>query len=244
MDNIINIHNGAVEKPSGYIRFVCVSDTHSRDFSVPPGDVLIHAGDFTKKGALEEIQRFCSVIRRQPHKYKIIIAGNHDSPLDVKKYKRIIQKYRNPVEVDTFEVKRLLNQFIYLEDSFCEIAGYSIWGTPWTEQHYIGAFTVKDREELASKWLQIPQGINILVSHSPPRGKLDMSKDGRHVGCESLAKVVENIKPLVHVFGHIHEGHGFTCVGGVNYINASICNNRYQPIYEPIVFDLLALDQF
>ena len=40
------------EKPprhpgTGWTRFVCISDTHSRRFAVPPGDVLIHAGDLS-----------------------------------------------------------------------------------------------------------------------------------------------------------------------------------------------------
>lgn len=27
-----------------YTRFVCISDTHSRTYHIPPGDVLLHAG--------------------------------------------------------------------------------------------------------------------------------------------------------------------------------------------------------
>lgn len=41
------------------MKFVCVSDTHNRldriDF--PPGDALIHAGDLTGRGSLDEIER-------------------------------------------------------------------------------------------------------------------------------------------------------------------------------------------
>ncbi len=40
------------------IKFVCISDTHTKtkDLKLPPGDVLIHAGDFSF-GALEEKQK-------------------------------------------------------------------------------------------------------------------------------------------------------------------------------------------
>jgi Icc-related predicted phosphoesterase len=244
MERSLLVHNGSTPKPPDHIRFVCVSDTHSRPYRPPEGDVLIHAGDFTKRGAQEEVFQLANQLRGLSHKYKVLISGNHDSPFDVKNYEKIIQKHRNPVKEDPFVVKRLLKDFIYLEDSFCQIAGYSIWGTPWTQEHYKGAFTLRDKDLLASKWLQIPQGVNILVSHSPPFGILDMSKDGKHVGCKSLAEAVQRIRPLVHVFGHIHEGHGFTTVEGVTYINASICNNRYQPIYEPFVFDLPAIEEF
>ena len=48
------------------IRFVCISDTHSKlkpddpipTFHIPPGDILLHAGDFTMKGGMSEIERF------------------------------------------------------------------------------------------------------------------------------------------------------------------------------------------
>lgn len=44
------------------IRFVCLSDTHStveklKDF-VPPGDVLLHAGDFTMQGFPKAVKEF------------------------------------------------------------------------------------------------------------------------------------------------------------------------------------------
>lgn len=41
------------------LRFVCLSDTHSNThFHVPTGDVLLHAGDFTKIGLTEEVKKF------------------------------------------------------------------------------------------------------------------------------------------------------------------------------------------
>ena len=51
-------------------------------------------------------------------------------------------------------------------------------------------------------------------------------------------KVVERIKPLYHIFGHIHEGYGQKKQDGTVFINASICTARYKPINKPIVFDL------
>lgn len=32
------------------LKFVCISDTHGYNIPLPPGDVLIHCGDFTKNG--------------------------------------------------------------------------------------------------------------------------------------------------------------------------------------------------
>lgn len=61
------------------IRFVCLSDTHSSTtFTIPPGDVLLHAGDLTDLGRLEEMERVSSWIYELPHPVKIIVGGNHD----------------------------------------------------------------------------------------------------------------------------------------------------------------------
>ncbi len=42
------------------VRFVCVSDTHNQTdrLEVPPGDVLLHAGDFTMTGQMKEVEHF------------------------------------------------------------------------------------------------------------------------------------------------------------------------------------------
>lgn len=67
------------------IKFVCISDTHNVDFvhEIPDGDVLIHSGDFTKRGYQEELEHFIKLLDSLPHKIKIVIAGNHDMSLDI-----------------------------------------------------------------------------------------------------------------------------------------------------------------
>lgn len=48
------------------IRFVCISDTHGKiersPLCMPPGDVLLHAGDFTMRGQMKEIEKFDSYL--------------------------------------------------------------------------------------------------------------------------------------------------------------------------------------
>ncbi|OMJ93267.1 hypothetical protein SteCoe_3849 [Stentor coeruleus] len=238
MENQILISNGNLPKPPNTIRFVCISDSHSLFFNFPPGDVLLHAGDFTKKGTSEEVFQFANYLKTTNYQYKVIISGNHDSPFDTNNFDEIMRKRKNPHPCNPYAVKSLFNDFTYLEDSFVNVFGYTIWGTPWTRQHYKGAFTIKDKYKLIQKWQKIPLGIDIVLSHSPPNGILDKTKDNQHLGCSGLAEIIKMIKPKVHVFGHIHEGHGVQIIDGTTYINASVCNNRYQAIYSPIVFDL------
>ncbi|KAI7083660.1 hypothetical protein KC356_g7373 [Hortaea werneckii] len=68
------------------IRIVCISDTHNKapgeGYTLPSGDILIHAGDLTNQGSLSEIQKAVSWLSKADFKTKIVIAGNHDLSLD------------------------------------------------------------------------------------------------------------------------------------------------------------------
>lgn len=80
-----------------WTRFVCISDTHSRTFDVPSGDVLLHSGDLTNTGTVEDFRKTMGWLYNLPHKIKMlvllfqtscrylfsdsIIAGNHDLSL-------------------------------------------------------------------------------------------------------------------------------------------------------------------
>lgn len=62
-------------------RFVCVSDTHNTfpggGFKLPPGDVLIHAGDLTNQGTYAELAKAVKWIEEADFEVKIVIAGTH-----------------------------------------------------------------------------------------------------------------------------------------------------------------------
>ena len=50
---------------------------------------------------------------------------------------------------------------------------------------------------------KIPSGVDVLITHTPPQHHLDLNK-----GCPSLLAEVWKAKPRLHVFGHVHSGHG------------------------------------
>ncbi|PSN41933.1 Metallophosphoesterase domain-containing protein 1 [Blattella germanica] len=139
------------------VRIVCMSDTHSMTphirFDVPEGDVFIHAGDFTRCGRQEEVIEFNTWIGTLPHKYKIVIAGNHElsfdrtfthplghSPGDRSTHTGSslidqiptlgIPKDKLTEAVQTHNVKDYLTNCIYLEDSEIILYGIKIYGTP------------------------------------------------------------------------------------------------------------------
>jgi 3',5'-cyclic AMP phosphodiesterase CpdA len=69
------------DKPA--IRVVCISDTHDQTTAVPDGDLLIHAGDLTNAGTIDDLQRQIDWLDALPHRHKVIVCGNHDSYFDV-----------------------------------------------------------------------------------------------------------------------------------------------------------------
>ncbi|CAF4439172.1 unnamed protein product, partial [Adineta steineri] len=71
-------------------RIVCISDTHSRyGFTLPAGDILVHAGDFSMTGEQSEIESFITCLKSlTQYRLKIFIAGNHDMTLQPAFYEK------------------------------------------------------------------------------------------------------------------------------------------------------------
>ncbi len=209
-------------------RIVCLSDTHNfhEQIRVPDGDILIHAGDATGRGTIAEIERFNFWLAKLPHEHKIFVAGNHDWLF----------------ETNNLTARRLLDDsIIYLEDSAVEIESLKIYGSPWQPRFYDWAFNLNRGAEMAEKWRMIPANTDVLITHGPPNGVLDEVPRQYFVentGCEELRKRVESVRPKLHVFGHIHCGYGQIEQFGVKFVNASNCNEEYQPVNAPVVIDL------
>lgn len=235
------------------IRFVCISDTHGKiegsKLHMPPGDVLLHAGDFTQKGHMKEIEKFNSYLGALPYKVKVVIAGNHDLTFDDNITEASLRTFgvqKSTVESYLSErglksVKQMLTSAIYLEDSLVTVCGINIYGAPWSPKHFRRmALQLRRGKELKNVWDKIPNETDILISHSPPCGHGDLTGGNNNVGCVELLNTVQKrVKPKFHVFGHIHEGYGVTSDGYTTFINASTCTRRYLPTNAPIVFDFI-----
>lgn len=211
------------------MKIVCLSDTHNcnEEITVPDGDILIHSGDATIRGTEYEVEEFLQWYSSLSHKHKIFVAGNHDWLYETdNRFARLLTA--------NFDIK-------YLQDSFIEIEGLKIYGSPWQPRFYDWAFNLNRGDELAEKWKLIPDDTDILITHGPPNGILDevprfygMEK----TGCEELIKKIKEIRPKLHIFGHIHSGYGQTEKFGVKFVNASTCDEHYEPTQPPIVVEL------
>lgn len=198
------------------MKITLISDTHSKhnQLTLPKGDILIHAGDVSSRGNKREVKNFLNWFSKQDYKYKIFIAGNHDFFFE-QENENIIQEI-------------IPENIIYLNDSGIEIEGIKIWGSPIQPTFFDWAFNRERGTEIKKHWDLIPNDTDILITHGPPFGILDQTVRGENVGCKELLIRVLEIKPKIHVFGHIHEAYGEAQKHDIKFINASVLNVRYQ----------------
>lgn len=235
------------------MRIVCISDTHSlhggMSHEIPSGDVLIHAGDVSNMGTQRDVEEFVYwYMNLKGFDTKIFIAGNHDWAFENHRYPHHSGEYEWYYNL-MYEENLSQSDVVYLEDSGFTIESpefkrpVKFWGSPWQPEFYNWAFNLpRLGDDLKRYWDMIPTDTDVLITHGPPNGFGDLVNNWRqpnmNVGCELLRNRIEEINPLVSVFGHIHEGYGVELGNKTLFVNASICNPGYSPINKPIIIDL------
>lgn len=208
------------------MKIVAISDTHGQHagLKLPPGDILIHAGDVSSRGKPHEIQDFVNWFAQQDYEHKIFIAGNHD----------FFFEQAPQHEIDLY----LRPEFTYLNDSGITIDGIKIWGSPVQPWFYDWAFNRQRGADIDKHWQLIPKDTDVLISHGPPHGILDRTDGGELVGCEMLLKKIEEVKPRFSIFGHIHEAYGMVEKGETTFVNASVLNLQYRLVNEAVEIEI------
>jgi Icc-related predicted phosphoesterase len=201
-----------------------LSDTHNKhlevDKHIPASDIYIHSGDFTLTGTPEEALNFIKWYEKLQG-INILVAGNHDFCMESKEpsVMKAISK----------------SSIVYLQDASFQVGDLKIYGSPWQPKFLDWAFnrSFPERMEL---FKTIPKDVDILVTHAPPYGTLDVLERGEHVGDEALERtMLENsISPILHSFGHIHSSYGYIRKRGTMYVNACNLDERYLYRNPPI----------
>lgn len=204
-----------------------MSDTHNmhseieKHFPFPDGvlDLLLHTGDMTNNGTLEELQSVNRYFGEIKHRFRygiIAIAGNHDV-------------HGNNGEIDLKQV--LTNATILhheVAEALFEACGLKIFGSPWCA--WKRAANPGGEGHLFDS---IPEGMDILMTHGPPSKIFDTAGyhwRGKNIVCRpwgsshDLNVAITRARPRVHMFGHLHEQRGVwqrdasgQFLGGVEY---------------------------
>lgn len=206
-----------VQSPTD-IRIVCIADTHNTHSAqppLPPGDILLHAGDLTQSGTLPELCDALAWLSAQSHLVKVFVAGNHDAALTEPETRAYI--------------RTAYPTLTYLDNDVAQVTVRShtlrIYGSPYTPQDGARSFQYprfhpfNPRHFLAGAlpslamadayqpsvalWARMPPQIDVLLTHGPPLGHLD-----RGAGCAALLSALWRVRPRVHVFGHVHAARG------------------------------------
>lgn len=203
-----------------------MSDTHMahRQMNIDRlgGDMVIHAGDFTSTGKGHMIEDFAHWYKSLPYRHHVLIAGNHDH--DLQNNEDYWRKYF------------LEKDIIYLRDNYVNVDGINIYGMPWTPEFFDWAFMYEKGSKFAyDKINLIHDNIDILITHGPPLGIMDMSLYGNeNIGCNMLLQKVLQVKPKYHIFGHAHYQHGVCNYEGTTFVKPTIMDEKYKPVNNPI----------
>lgn len=258
MASVVHTVGGVEESDSHVVRIVHISDTHLRhdqyvlDQNIPDGDILVHSGDFSKfsfsrhfhkeEDYLKEINELNKFFDSLPHKYKIFVAGNHET------------NFPNHRPEQT---ARLLTSCIYLQDSLITIKGIRFYGSPWNglrHNSFARGFS-SPYSNLLRYWRKIPDETDILITHNPPLHIFDLGsnkhvfnvavycnqcneyhKEYRHFGCPDLRnEILNRIRPKVHLFGHAHEPNGTCWQDGILFSNAAFAFKPHATVIDYFV---------
>ena len=222
------------ERPSKQsVRVIVISDTHERHTALgtlPPCDILIHAGDIlmtnrmmSAAGAARKAESFDAWLRAQPAQHRVVVAGNHDHILET---------------LGPDGAQRLLPSATYLCNSGAELMGLRLWGTPLSHGRSANrAFQSPAFRAAALRAAAAlpPRGVDVLISHGP---------EG------TLARAVA--PRTAHAYGHVHALHGVRWVprgggappppapAGAGWVSVcgAVMDGGYAPRQLPIVLDV------
>lgn len=165
----------------------------------------------------------------------IFIAGNHDESLENLDF--MYTQFPKDKKVTYL----FHENYIYTSRDGKE---YSIFGTPYCK--VFGNWSFMEIDSMLEKLYQdIPENLNILLTHDQPYGYGDQLLDnvywntGEHIGNKQLAKAVLEKQPSYMLVGHLHSTtHECVEIGKTKRYNVSIKNESYEPIYDPLILDI------
>ncbi len=230
------------------IRLWCISDIHGfHDQLIIPDNIdgIIVAGDISNSRNRQQnhgqVIEFLDWFKHINLPIKYLVAGNHDTSIEAKfiipnEYDKSISYLEHKSDVISYDGKVL-----------------NIFGSPYTPSFGIGwAFNIA-RSVSHEYWKDIPYGTDIVVTHGPPKGVLDLSYSIEDklefCGDKPLLNRIMEIKPKYHIFGHIHNmkgkgnlvlNQGTRTINGVTYVNASCVTdgNSQGPTSNGVIIEI------
>lgn len=192
-------------------------------YPLPEADVAIHCGDLTARSRLDEYERTFSMLRALRAPLKLVIPGNHDRALDRAHWSKVVEWKEElglsgpsidevrqvPDKVQAVIEAAAADNVLFLREGTQSIdlpngAKLSIYASPMTPEYGLWGFQYPPN----SYQFKIPEGVDVAITHGPPKDVLDTTARGERAGCPRLFDAIRHSKPKIHCFGHIHEAWG------------------------------------
>ena len=219
-----------------------ISDLHGFLPSVKPCDLLLICGDIMPLDIQTNMPLslnwlatvFKDWMESLPVDHVVMIAGNHDF---------VFERSEGwaKIALNCGKITYLKNEsFTYTSNDGEQI---TIFGTPYCKIFGNWAF-MREPEYLIEKYSEIPERVDILISHDAPKiGGVGKINEGRWYGEDAgnpyLAEAIRLKKPKYVFCGHIHSGeHGLTELDDTKLHNVSIMNEHYAPLNAPLDVDI------
>jgi Icc-related predicted phosphoesterase len=234
------------------MKVLCTSDIHG-DLSellyntirdIRPG-VLTISGDIAQTSYIQprsdvgqfawfedEFIPFCSTF---PDMKVVMTLGNHD--------------YVNVEEIEDLLIEYGMdNRIFILINEMIIIDGVKFYGNPYSLNFNDWNYNT-DEEGIYKACMNIPDDVNVFLTHQPALCTCDQidedyRKDNNlpanvHLGSMSMRDIIVEQQPEYVITGHIHTGsHRWKSLGDSKIINASILNEEYNSVYEPVLIEI------
>lgn len=154
--------------------------------AAPQAGLVIGAGDFCvhRKGLDRAMQMLAGI-----HAPLVLVPGNAESAEELR--------------AAAPEGAHVLHgTAVRLDDLRIFGLGYGVPVTPF------GDWSCDLTESEAGELLARCRDVDILITHSPPKGTADRTSDGTSVGSAAVRDAIEMLQPQLALCGHIHDSWG------------------------------------
>lgn len=226
------------------IKICSISDLHGYLPKIEPcelvlicGDIVgLHAQRYPKSCKEWYIDWFKPWVNELPCDKVLFIPGNHEVGMEghEEEYKKLFGPH-NKATVLFHESYEYLGS---------DGKTYKIFGTPYCKIFGNWAY-MRPNSDLKEKFSEIPEGLDILLTHDVAYGYADQSLQDigygtdTHFGTVELRDAILEKKPKLHLSGHIHTAdHNPIMIGDTKHYNVSYLDEKYTPTFEPLYLDI------
>lgn len=227
------------------MKIAAISDLHGHlpiMAAMPEAEVLCICGDLCPTNIDRDydrslawfLRKFIPWVEQLPYEKVFLTFGNHDFFAEKLFLEQDRITLKRPRKIK--EKLYLPEKLTLLMDTVCDWKGKKFYGTPWCPNLRNWAF-YGDSALLREKFGAIPEHTDVLMTHCAPRfsdyGTSHFPNGSvQEFGCIELQDAIEEKKPKLAIFGHIHSGcHVPHSNNDTKYCNVSVLDEEYRPSY-------------